>query len=122
MDGLRAEAALLAGDAAMDTLGRYDVDLTALTDGGGRVRIEGTVANLLRKKEFDVLGSKTHLAVTTEQPVAAGPILALAGLKETLATLTVKQLDAKIEKLYPNRDYHRVMFGELLAAWEAEDA
>ena len=31
-------------------------------------------------------------------------------------------LDAKIEKLYPNRDYHRVMFGELLAAWEAEDA
>jgi hypothetical protein len=30
-------------------------------------------------------------------------------------------LDPTIEKHYPQRDYHRIYFGEVVAIWGAED-
>ena len=87
----------IEGDAEMDTLGRYKADLSARTEGAGKVRVTADVSGLLIKNEFRPLDSKASVQVTTEEPIDARPILALLGIRDTLGTLTVKKLEAKIE-------------------------
>jgi flavin reductase (DIM6/NTAB) family NADH-FMN oxidoreductase RutF len=54
-------------------------------------------------------------------PLVGGAALSLEC--RVLSSLDVdpsRFLDPEIEDLYPQRDYHRVFFGEVLAAWAAE--
>ncbi len=97
-DNASWELTRIEGDAEMDTLGRYKADLSARTEGAGKLHLTADVGDLLRKNVFDLFGSTSNVKVTTEEPVEAGPLLALLGLKDTRATLQIEELRANIGK------------------------
>ena len=96
-DNAAYELTDIHGSAEMDTLSRYKADLTALTVGGAKIHVTADASGLLHKKEFLLFESKSHVAVTADGPVEAGPIFALLGVPGTQGKLRVDRLEAKIE-------------------------
>jgi len=71
--------------------------------------------------KWKATGLATEPSTRVAVPRVAEATLALEC--RVLATLDVdpsRFLDRGIEELYPDRDYHRVFFGEVVAAWGSE--